>query len=120
MSKSHCSYFSAEQYNKFINKMLIGGLLAANVFLVFFIVIFCVNTNGDENKKFIRLEIASWILGAIAAITLICSTLYTSWVLRKLYGSDFSSTSSFILVVLAIFCLEFSTRSAYEWVMYHY
>ena len=94
--------------------------MIANGFLLVFICYFYTNTNGNENRKFIRLEIASWVLGSFSAITLILSTLYTSWVLRKLYGSDFSSTSFFMLVVLAIFCMEFFSRTVYEWVMFHF
>jgi len=121
ITKTNSSNFSAEKYNQFINKLLIVGLILVNTSLVFFMIFFHVKTaDHQENKKFVKLEIASWLLGTFSALTLIFSTLYTSWVLRKLYGGDFSSTSAFMLIVLAFFCLAFTTRTVYEWVMYHY
>jgi uncharacterized membrane protein len=76
--------------------MLVGGLILANTFLLTFIVFFYVTTIGAENKKFVKLEIVSWVLCTFSALTLIISTLYTSWVLKKLYGDDFRSTSFFM------------------------
>lgn len=98
------------------------GLIIANIFLLIFIGFFIKNKNFylDERSVFVKLEIASWILGSFSAIILISSTVYTIWVLKKLYGSDFSSTSWFMFGVLAIFCLEFFSRTAYEWTMFHF
>jgi hypothetical protein len=68
----------------------------------------------------VNLEIASWLLGIFSAFTLISSTLYTSWVLRNLYGTDFRSTSYQILAIATIFILSFASRSTYEWIMFYY
>jgi heme/copper-type cytochrome/quinol oxidase subunit 3 len=101
-----------------INKLLAGGLIIANIFLVTFIVLAYTKTADGEKNKFVNLEIASWLLGSCSAAILIMSTLYTSWVLKRLYGEDFERTYMCIFLIVVIFCVSFATRTVYEWVMY--
>jgi hypothetical protein len=125
MTNANWTTFCAEKYTKTVNLFLILGLIISNLVLVIFLIALALSadpTPGDnkENKFFVHLEIASWFLGIFSAFTLIGSTLYTSWVLRNLYGTDFRSTSYEILAVGAIFILSFASRSIFEWVMFYY
>ena len=120
MTNANCTSFSAEDYTKKINWMLFIGLAISNAFFVVFLLILAIKVNPNSHAFFVHLEIASWFLGTFSAMTLIGSTLYTSWVLRNLYGADFKKTSLEILLIGGIFVLAFASRSTFEWVMFHY
>ena len=100
--------------------MLFIGLAISNAFLIIFLAVLAFAQGTSAQKFFVHLEIASWLLGTFSATTLIGSTLYTSWVLRNLYGTDFQKSALEILAISGIFVLAFSSRSVFEWVMYHY
>ena len=126
MTNANWTNFCAEKYTKTINWALVVGLLISNLILVIFLIALAAANDPSpidgvtENKFFIHMEIASWSLGIFSAFTLISSTLYTSWVLRNLYGTDFRNTSFQILAIATIFILSFSSRSTYEWIMFYY
>ena len=112
----------SEDFNKKINKMLAIGIFLATCELLVFVIFFSINNDNTEKdkKKFVKLEIASWIFGSLSAIILITSSAYTVVILRRLYGNDFSRTTRFMMVIVSIFVLAFSGRTIYEWVMYFY
>lgn len=118
---SNC-VLNTEDFVKKINRMLVAGIALSNLFSTAFIVFICID-NGDilkDKKKFVRLEIASWVFGTLTAIILITSSAYTVVILKRLYGNDFSRTTGFMIIIVVIFCLAFGGRTVYEWVMFFY
>lgn len=115
---------TTEKFVKKINRMLVAGIILSNLFLIAFVIFFSIDdpdvSINKDKKKFVKLEIASWVFGTLTAIILITSSAYTVVILKRLYGNDFSRTTGFMIVIVVTFCLAFGARTLYEWIMYFY
>jgi len=115
---------TTEKFVKKINRMLVAGIILSNLFLIAFVIFFSIDdpdvSINKDKKKFVKLEIASWVFGTLTAIILITSSAYTVVILKRLYGNDFSRTTGFMIIIVVTFCLAFGARTLYEWIMYFY